>query len=273
MRKNIALLLLLFTLSVFFSCQSKKSRIMDFVERYNTRIAPQFLSGFAQFDEKVVARTYAEFLSSDRRDEPLVKVVFVSKFTLADDQKDFYKQYIPAMFASFLSKDEQANRLLDHGIRFKVIYASRNEHQISEMIIDEAKMNELTSTKSDKNLEVGKNNKNAAIKPEVKDLLITLNNSLPIVIDETLGLKITKIDLNSLNDLVYTVEAGTEMSALLKDPKAKTAMKDELLNDPAILTLYTRIKQLGLSNIKYRYVDPQGNQLTDVSITAADFKK
>ena len=163
--------------------------------------------------------------------------------------------------------------MLEDGVKFKVIYSSRNERQVSELLIDKAKMAELLKEKAGKNLAVGKGLRNANLRPEVKQLLITLNNTLPIVIDQDLQTTITKIDVNSLNELVYTIEVGDEMKTVLKGANAKAAMKEEVLSNPKLGTFYHQMRNIGLAKIKYVYTDKAGNKLNELLITQEDFDR
>lgn len=270
MFKKIFFLLLLTT--VVLSCQSDRSSALKFVDYYNKEIGPQFLAGFSRNYNNPIHKTYAELLRSDTSKGLTVKIAFVSKLALADEGNLILKNYLPSILSVGLMKDKSASALLEKGVNYHLVFESRNGRTINEVVIDQKKLHELTKERSGKNLEMGKNNSNKNVKPEVKELLIALNNSLPIVIDEELQIKIIKIDLNSLNDLVYTAEIDEQYvdPEVIKKPETQKLIKSEIVSEPQIITLYQQIGRIGLAHIRYIYVNKKGAKLAEIVITDED---
>lgn len=268
--KQIYLIALLLSLLTISCTKSTLQQTSEFVSDYNAAANSQANSAFSRFSNNIIMQTYAQtYPSEDNQNKLDIKIVLRSKFKRDDPEIELYKDIAPASFSHFINNDERASYLVKNGVKFRVVYCSRNDRVISDLIIDKVKLKELSQQKTD--LEIAKPSSNNSISSEIKQILIALNNSLPIVIDHELQIKMVKVDVNKLNELEYSLEIGKEMTETVKSNGAKELLKENILRNPNTQQLFMKVKSMGLSHIKYIYKDKAGNKLNEVLITEGDF--
>lgn len=269
-KKHLFLVAFLLSLAAISCTKSTLQQTSEFVSDYNNAAYSHANSLSGRFSDNIIMQTYAETFPSEENQNKLnIKIVLRSKFKRDDPEIDLYKDLAPASFFYFINTDKRASYLVRNGVKFRVVYCSRNDRVISDLIIDKAKMLELSKQKPD--LEIGKAGGNNMISSEVKQILIVLNNSLPIVIDHELQIKMMKVDVNKLNELEYSLEIGKEMAETIKSDGAKELLKENILRNPNTRQLFMKVKSIGLSHIKYIYKDKAGKKLNEVLLTEADF--
>lgn len=273
MPKNFPRLLLLCCLLILVGCQSKPDLALKYIDRYNKIDALQGISSLRQSGDTVLLRSYAELVPEEKQDPLAINIVFVSENKLSDEEFNDYENFLPNVLAVDLANDKLGSELIDKEVKFTISYVSPKETKVSGTVLTKAKIAELTTKKDGHNLEMGEGNKNKTLKPEVKQFLISLNHNLPTLLDKELQIKMMKIDVNSLNDLAYTIEVGQLMAEKLKNPEVLKAMEKEIVADPESIRLLSQIKGLGLANIKYVYVDDKGERIADIVISPEDFRK
>ncbi|RZL48142.1 MAG: hypothetical protein EOP00_09995 [Pedobacter sp.] len=268
-KKQIYLIALFLSFAAISCTKSTLQQTGEFVSDYNAAASSQINSFYGRFSDNIIMQTYAETFPSEENQNRLdIKIVLRSKFKRDDPEIEQYKDIVPASFFYVIKKDKRASYLIRNGVKFRVVYCSRNDRVISDLIIDKAKMLELSQQKPE--LEIAKAKNNNSISADVKQILIALNNSLPIVIDHELQIKMTKVDVNKLNELEYSLEIGDEMTERIKSDAAKELLKENILRNPNTRQLFMKVKSIGLSNIKYIYKDKTGKKLNEVLITESD---
>ena len=269
-KKQTYFVVLLICLTAMSCTKSTLQQTSEFVWDYNAAANSQSTGLLHSFGNNIIMQSYAETFPSEENQNKLdIKIVLRSKFKRDDPEIERYKDIAPASFFHFISKDKRASYLVRNGVKFRIVYCSRNDRVVSDLIIDAAKMQELSQQKPD--VEIAKVGANSSISLEVKQILITLNNSLPIVIDRELQMRMIKVDVNKLNELEYSLEIGSEMTGRIKSEAAKELLKEDILRSPNTRPLFMQIKSLGLSTIRYIYKDKAGHKLNDVLITEDDF--
>jgi hypothetical protein len=269
-KTQLYLVILVLSLLAISCTKSTLQRTNEFVSDYNAEANLNSNALFSRFSNDIIIQTYAEtFPSEDNANRLDIKIVLRSKFNRNDPEIELYKDIAPASFSHFITNNKTASYLVRNGVKFRVVYCSNNDRVISDLIIDNAKMKELSQEKP--NLEVAKEEANNSISPEIKQILITLNNSLPIVIDRELQIKMKKVDVNSLKQLEYSLEIGEGMTEAIKSTGAKELLKETILRNPNTRRLFIKVKSIGLSHIKYIYKDKAGKKLNEVLISEGDF--
>jgi hypothetical protein len=250
------------------SCNQEQKRARMFIDYYNNVLGQKVENEFTRSNPSIIAKTNAELLPEDKDGNTTIQVLFVSKFTYSDPSLNVYKKLVPPAFSLFLKDDKNALELLENGAKFKILYTSRNRKSAEELIIDKVKLDELIREGAEKKLMMAKSYK--PLKPQVRQLVNSFNNALPLVINKELGIKVVNIDVDQAKNLVYHVEVGTKTAKDLKNEKVKKTIKDELLGDAKLSALYDQIKKVDLVNIKYLYQDKAGKQLLEIIITEED---
>ncbi|MDQ7949936.1 MAG: hypothetical protein REI78_13810 [Pedobacter sp.] len=247
------------------SCSSDHVRAKLFVETYNKSIGNQLISELYQIDPNIAYQTDAAVLPAENGEEA-IGVSFYSRFRRDDPEVNLYKQMIPAMFASLIMADKNTHALIESGAKLKISYYSRNKKLIHEVALDQQKLKSLLREDPKRKLAKGK----GTIPPEISNMLIAFNNSLPIVIDPKLEIKIVKIDLGKADELVYEVEVGDAISNSLRSVAAKQTMKQAILSEGKLGILMQKIKTVGLNTIRYTYRNKKGEVLSEISFNEAD---
>lgn len=137
----------------------------------------------------------------------------------------------------------------------------------SEMKVNKEKLQKILNSIDDAKGNFGNDNTSN----QLKDLLRILNKDLPIV-DKNTGIKITRIDVNKQNELVYSAIVPESMDEALKSESAKEVMKEEILRSGNLNSVLNNIQQYNISVIKYIYNDSKGKQIVELKFSAEDYK-
>ena len=240
------------------SCQNTQEKIQNFIISYNqnTRL----------ITNQIVTSAKAEVES-----ENIIKLKFETSIEDNESNKSLYKDIFPGMIGDLLSEDKAATGLLDEGVSFDVVFLADNNRELCSMIVDHKKMLEIIKNKlSKKSLagEVGKNTSN----DQVKLALEMMNRNLPIT-DKNAGTTVVKIDISDNKELVYYVEISDKDGAVLKNPNAKSLMKEGMLRAPQTSKVLSSVSGLGVNALKYIYQSKKGTVFTEIILSQEDLRK
>ncbi|MBB6239451.1 hypothetical protein HDC90_004104 [Pedobacter sp. AK013] len=242
-------------------CKDSRDQMAKFVKDYN--------DGATYRNIQSVSRTSAE---ADYKNK-IIKIKTVTTFSISDPENNFIKQIMPNMMMETLKNQPLSRQMLDKGVKFEIIYYTDNLSEISSIIVDKKKMDELNSATADV-----LNNQPSIINPkphaptsELGAMLAALNKSLPYT-DPSSGMTIFRVDQNRIGDLVYHVRAPKDLVNPLKTEAGISLVKSEILRSGKLSKMLNSFVRFNITAVKYIYYDQKGNQLNELRLTTADFR-
>ncbi len=242
-------------------CKDSRDQMAKFVKDYN--------DGASYRNIQSVSRTSAE---ADYKNK-IIKIKTVTTFSISDPENNFIKQIMPNMMMETLKNQPLSRQMLDEGVKFEIIYYTDNLSEISSIIVDKKKMDELNSATADV-----LNNQPSIINPkphaptsELGAMLAALNKSLPYT-DPSSGMTIFRVDQNRIGDLVYHVRAPKDLVNPLKTEAGISLVKSEILRSGKLSKMLNSFVRFNITAVKYIYYDQKGNQLNELRLTTADFR-
>ncbi|RZJ72866.1 hypothetical protein [Flavobacterium sp.] len=220
----------------------------------------------------------AVFRSISAEVKPGKTITFVSELEATNEEADVatFSKLGPPIIAEMVNQLPGGKDLMDEGVKFHVIFKTRDGVTISDETLDKAAIAKLTNVESSKNF--GDNSgkpsvgSKANIASGLKNMLQVLNRNLPIVVDKETDMKITRIDVNEKNELVYSVEIPKDLTANFDNPAIKEILKQELLKDGNIRRIFPGIAQHGIETITYEYGAKGEKPTLSVSIHKDEIK-
>lgn len=254
-KKSIKILLIVLFQLMLISCKNAQQKANDFVTSYNN--SSQF------YTNHVVTATSAKLVENNN-----IEIRFETNLEYSPDNQALYSQIAPNLMSAIFTKDDTTKDLIEEGITFFIGIYADNNREIASVEVDKKKLDELLKTQ---NPNTDNSSSSSSLSPELKEMLVIMNQSLPIENKEE-GTKITKIDINGTNELVYSVEVGDDYAELLKSEEAKGIMKESIMRSPDFRTLIQGMRNYGISKVKYIYLDKSGKKITDLNLTSADLR-
>lgn len=260
MKQNLIKLSLIILFQFLITgCKDTHDKIQDFVSSYNQ--SSQLMSN------DILESTKAEALPNNE-----VRILFISNLVQNTTNKTIYKQMFPPLIANLFKYEKSAAPLINEGVKFEIILLAKDRSELSRTTIDRKKMLELLNDKTNPSVSNASNTdemSNSSSEPSLKDILVLLNKSLPIV-DKKAGTKILKIGVSDKNELVYTVEVEDRLATILKNDIAKNLMRDDILRNPQVKTVLNGIKRYNVTSIKYTYLNSIGKVINEIIVTKED---
>lgn len=263
MKKTLKTLLLLCLAITIISCR-QQNRVADFIKQYN-EIGRSASFSSTQLNGGFISHSIAELV--DREDNKLQKDIQITLFTNRkqdDEEILLLKEIIPASFVSFIQQNPLATEILDRGVRFKVIFSTRNGRPISELIIDKAKYQELILSKN------SNETNNSFSNPEVTQLLAIINKQLPKVVSKELNARLTEISVNNEQRLTYKIIIGNPYSKSLMGARSAALLKEEMLRSPNLTSFFGKMRFYGIKGITCIYYNEKGEEINKLDINKDD---
>ncbi|HLP64807.1 hypothetical protein [Flavobacterium sp.] len=254
-KKSIKILIIVLFQLLLISCKNAQQKANDFVTSYNN--SAQF------YTNNVVTATSAKLIENNN-----IEIRFETNLEYSPDNQALYSQFVPNLMSGIFTKDETTKDLIEEGITFFIGIYADNNREIASVEVDKKKLDEFLKAKKPT---ADLSSSSSSLSPQLKEMLAIMNQSLPIENKEE-GTKITKIDINGTNELVYSVEVGEDYAELLKSEEAKGIMKESILRSPDFRTLVQGMRNYGISKVKYIYLDSSGKKITDLNLTSADLR-
>lgn len=258
--RSTFLLIFLTILLASNGCKDSRDQMAKFVKDYN--------DGASYRNIPSVSRTSAE---ADYKNK-IIKIKTVTTFAISDPENNFIKQIMPNMMMESLKNQPSSRQMLDEGVKFEIIYYTDNLSEISSMVLDKKKIEELNSSTANV-----LNNQPSVINPkphaptsELGGMLAALNKSLPYT-DPSSGMTIFRVDQNRMGDLVYHVRAPKALVNPLKTEAGISLVKSEILRSGKLSKMLSAFERFNITAVKYIYYDQKGNQLNELRLTTADF--
>lgn len=246
-------IILFLTLSMTACKKSTQEKIEDFIKTYNNVAA--FLS------DPIIIRTFAKPIASGKENHGHISVIFVSNLEKNDPKLEFYNAMLPGLFASLVKNNKTTYDLIKENVRFEILLCSEDQEVLKKIVIDKDHTDLLASKEPAET-----NNKLSNFQQILKDM----NQSLPVVVNQEMGLTMTKIDISNTDELIYHLEVADTTAHLFRNANAAAMLKDEILRGQDIKGILSRIKIFGLKNVKYVYADQKGKLIDEIVITDKD---
>lgn len=247
--------LILFQL-LMVSCNNKQQKMQDYVKNFNT--SADFLRN------EIITSAVSEVSVPDNE----IKITFQTNLQQSEETKIVYNKTLPTLFADVLQRDSSSMDLLEEGVHFKVSFLADDSSELTNLIVDSKKINELMKLSLPNTATPSSNSK---IRPEIQQMLALMNANMPIE-NKADGTKILKIEINDNEELIYKVEVPDDFAALMKMESAKELIKESLLRNGELKKIFSTVNRFGISTIKYEYLNKKGVVVSSNSITEKDLK-
>ncbi|WP_395054318.1 hypothetical protein [Flavobacterium sp.] len=235
-------------------CKNTLQKSHEFVNSYNLS-APMLTN-------QIITSTTAKVLP-----ENIIEIRFETSLEQNEENKNSYTTIFPSMITNLFTKDETIKDLIDEGISFKVGFYASNNSKFSELTVDKTKIAEFEKSMISESKTVSADY-NSKVSPELNQMLVVMNKSLPIVNKD--GTKILKIKISDNNELIYIVEIPEEYVQILKTENAKNMMKDEIKRGTDFKKIMSSVQSLNINKIKYIYQDTKGLKVNEINLNQND---
>jgi len=239
------------------SCKNTQEKMQDYVNNFNS---------YASLLQNGII-TSASAAASIPENE--IQINFQTNLEQNDDSKEIYNKTLPSLIANLLKKDPTSMDLVDEGVHFKVAFLAENGANLSELIVDKKKMNELLKEPAFTPPVVA--SKNPYLTPQMQEILALLNKNMPIE-NKAEGTKILKIDITEANELVYKVEVPNDYAALLKMDSANELVKESIIRSGDFRKVISAVSRFGITTVKYQYQNAKGAVVNTITLTQNDLK-
>jgi len=258
MRKNyIKISLLVLCLLLLVSCKNTQEKMQDYVNNFN--------SYASLLQNEVITSTSA--VASIPENE--IRITFQTNLEQNEDNKEIYNKTLPTLIANLLKKDPSTMDLVEEGVHFKVAFLAENSSELTELIVDKKKMDELLKEPAFTPPTVASKNPN--LTPQMQEILALLNKNMPLE-NKAEGTKILKIDITEANELVYKVEVPDDYAKLLKMDSANELIKESLIRSGDFKKVLSAVIRFGITTVKYQYQNTKGVVVNTITLTQNDLK-
>jgi uncharacterized FlaG/YvyC family protein len=176
---------------------------------------------------------------------------------------------LPDLIANLLSTTPAAQQIIKEGITFNISFLDKNNSTVSKIRVDEQKLNELLAKSEEKQTAKSKTGDLSHLSEDTKQMLTLLNANLPYE-DVGTGIKILQVSVINPQELTYTVEVPLDLIPIIKGEKAKTMLRNEILNSENFRTVIATMEGLNLMYVRYLYVGPSGEVINAFILTKGD---
>lgn len=249
---NIASTLILSTV-LLFGCMSTESKMKKFVDEYNK--LPNRL-------QNATLRSTSASISSGKR----INIYFLTKMASDDPGVGFIGSLIPVIVSETFGNAKLMQDLLDEGVSFEFIVQADDMKAISKTVIDKKKYEEL---RSQNKAAIASSKEKSGLGPELDNMLAILNKSLPYT-DPSTGIIIAKIYIDK-KALIYKGVVPDNLAESFKNPGSTELVKEGILSGADVKGILSKVLPLGVTEIRYLYVDSKENKLMEVPFTKDDF--
>lgn len=249
----------LFVLCVLLlvSCKNTQEKMQDYVNNFNS---------YASLLQNGIITSASADASIPENE---IRIIFQTNLQQNEDTKEIYNKTLPSLIAELLKKDTSSMDLVDEGVHFKVSFLAENSSELTELIVDKKKMDELLKDSVLTPPAVASKNPN--LTPQMQEILALLNKNMPIE-NKAEGTKIFKIDITEANELVYKIEVPNDYAALLKMDSANELIKESLIRSSDFRKVISAVSQYGITTIKYQYQNSKGTIVNTITLTQNDLK-
>jgi hypothetical protein len=239
------------------SCKNTKQKIQEFVGSYN--------HAAVLFRNDVITSTSAKAFLKDNK----IEVRFETNLEQNESNKSSYGLIFPDMMMTMLKKDKVFIELIDEGVTFDMYFLANNYDILAQFKVDKKELEELLkmdSINSDKKIV----NSHSNLDPMLQEMLAIINAKAPIKRED--GTKILKIDANEKNELVFKIEIPNEFVESMKGEASKIVLKDDILRNPNLKNIISKVKDYGIVNVIFEYKNTKGELINTVVLNEKDFK-
>lgn len=254
--KSIILIALLFC--AITSCnKSTSARIEEFVDSYNRSAK--------KLSDPVIIQTFAKSIPDKNGDQHTVDIILVSRLYKADPKLTIYKAMLPRMFSDLVYLDELGRGLIRDDVKFNMVLCAADQSVLTTIVVDKNSAKNLLKSKGKLDLHQS-DTFDRAPGSALNQVLAALNDGLPAVVDEKSKIKMTRVDVNEQNVLVYHMEVPTNIAGLFKNSSAGALLKNEVLRKSNLKMVFQSLKESEITVVKYIYSDSSGKTLTQFTI-------
>ena len=253
------LLPFLFTF-IIISCRSTDDKIKDF--------AKQFSVPNANSQAGMSGNVTAEELPNRK-----IKLTFESDLPPNFDGDNGYSKTLANTFVKYLiSNVKEVPNLVQEGVEFEVYYVAKDKSEISKAVINKKSIEANFKENQDKLLskKPAENYvKSLSVDPSMREVMSILNKDLPFE-DKQNGTTIVKIYINEQSQIVYDVKVTDVFAEVLKTDDGKNLVRDGMLRQPQLKGLLEGFIPLGVSQIKYNYMDKAEKTVAEIKLAKKD---
>lgn len=243
------------------SCNSKESKMIDFVKLYNEQKNQYGNSIFTSSNAYV-------------KDNNTIEIVYDTDKEAFDSYGNIIKEIIPRYMSGFLQSIPQSDELIKQGVNIEIKLVANDGKLLLFKVFDLSEIKKLGNLNEDaKNPYTFPNEEfgNKHTPENLKKMLNLINRSLPVVSSET-GITTTKIKINNNNELVYYSIIPDSIVSKFSDKQFLDDLQKEIIADPENYKFLHMCEKYKLKSLRYIYMDKNLKTISENDLTPEDLK-
>ncbi|MBD3583006.1 hypothetical protein [Flavobacterium selenitireducens] len=238
------------------ACKDTDARMQDIVAHYNDA-------------GKTIQNKMLKSMSAKITGKRKIDIEMRVESNVPTEQKEALSLFGTSVFGNLIEQTPGGQALLEEGVIFNLVFKEANGTFIDSVHVTHAKLKALEQKGQQRGSEDVATE--SGLPPQLKTSLQMLNRSLPVVNEEE-GTSVERIDVNSKNELVYTIKVTDALKSMLTNESDRALLKESLLLDPNVRNVFGTFKKFGVAVIRFEYFDQNDAKIADIGLSERDFR-
>ncbi len=209
---------------------------------------------------ELIENESVQFVNAQKTGTDNITLNFKTRLPEEQLQSDLLRSSVFDLAAKIISRNKKNMLLVKRGVRFNVRLMNEKGKLIGADVLSRNGFSSGNTAPSHEE-------KHA----QVNQMLEVFSGKLPVT-DSVSGVRITRIELGSNNNIVYTNEVPDKIRDAIARPESKELIRKNMLADPKLKDMLKNFRNLDIFSLKYQYRDRKGKLLQEVEVREKDFK-